>query len=232
MKDSIPRALVTGGSSGIGRELVLGLDSRGWQVDFCGRNADGLDETARHTNSAMGFQCDLALHSDTLKLVRELAARGSLNLLVNNAGSFQPGLLESQDASMIAREIQINLVAPLQLLSELLRADLLSRGSRIITILSVAANTVFSGSSIYGGAKAGLAQAMNVVREELREKGILVCNVHPGATLTPAWGEQGQKLAEKLMPAESLARIILDSCLGDPRVLVEELVLRPPTGDL
>jgi NAD(P)-dependent dehydrogenase (short-subunit alcohol dehydrogenase family) len=231
-RDEGRRALVTGGSSGIGRELVIGLSHRRWDVEFCGRNEAGLLETSRLAGSHRFHRCDVTNPDQLESMLSQLTTAGPLDLLINNAGQFQPAPLLEHTREQIEACISTNLVAPVVLLQHLVNLGLLGRNALVINILSVSADTVFPGCTWYGASKAGLGQAMRVARQELRHMGIRICNVTPGATLTPAWGNQGQNLADRLMPSAALAECILQACLSDGSVLVEEMVLRPPGGDL
>jgi short-subunit dehydrogenase len=69
------------------------------------------------------------------------------------------------------------------------------------------------------------------MRAELRDKGVRVCCVYPGATVSPSWAGSGVDAA-RLMPAEDVARAFLDVYRLTRRTVVEEIVLRPQRGDL
>lgn len=70
-----------------------------------------------------------------------------------------------------------------------------------------------------------------VMRAELRDRGVRVCCVHPGGTLSPSWKGSGVRAA-RLMPAADVARAFLDVYRLTRRTVVEEIVLRPQLGDL
>ncbi len=226
------QALVTGGGSGIGRELARELARQGFRTWICGRREKALKETAGGFREMHCLPADLCEREQLGRLARNLAAEGPLDLLVHNAGVFEAAPLLSQDEDRLRRMLRLNLEAPLLLTRELYGQGLLERGARIVNILSVAAETVFPGCSVYGASKAGLRMAMQCLREELREEGISVCNVLPGATRTPAWGEEGERLGERIMDPEELAKSLCAILLQPQGIVPEELVLRPPLGDL
>jgi short-subunit dehydrogenase len=70
-----------------------------------------------------------------------------------------------------------------------------------------------------------------VMRAELREAGVRVCCVYPGATVSPSWANSGVDPA-RMMPAEDVARAFLDVYRLSRRTVVEEIVLRPQRGDI
>lgn len=226
------RALVTGGNSGIGRALLKELSARGWEIEFCGRNEETLEAAAREFPNGFARRCDLRNPLELLAYLQDVAQRGPLDLVVNNAGLYNPSPLDSQTPQAVDDLVSTNLIAPIRVVQECLKRHLLLPGSTVITISSVAADTAFDGSAVYGATKAGLSQAMRVARQELRSKGIRFCNIHPGATRTPAWGDLADDLSNKLMSPESVAQVVLAACLDHPDVVVEEMILRPPTGDL
>jgi short-subunit dehydrogenase len=74
----------------------------------------------------------------------------------------------------------------------------------------------------------GLAK---VLRAETKSAGVRVCCVYPGATWSPSWSESGVA-AERMMPAEDVARAFLEVYRLSRQTVVEEIVLRPQAGDL
>jgi hypothetical protein len=65
----------------------------------------------------------------------------------------------------------------------------------------------------------------------MRASGVLVTNVHPGATWTPSWQASGID-PKRMMPAAGVARAIVDAWRLGPGTFVEDLILRPPAGDV
>ena len=96
---------------------------------------------------------------------------------------------------------------------------------------SIAGLEIYPNSAAYCAAKFGVTGLSKVLREELREKGVRVTTVHPGATVSPSW--KGSGVAdERIMPAEDVARAFYDIYALSRRTVVEEIVLRPQLGDL
>jgi NAD(P)-dependent dehydrogenase (short-subunit alcohol dehydrogenase family) len=83
----------------------------------------------------------------------------------------------------------------------------------------------------YGAAKHGLLGLARSLREEVRELGLRVTTLLPGATYTGSWAASGLPEA-RFMPPEDLARLVVDLHRLSDRTVVEEVLLRPQLGDL
>ncbi|HEX9615217.1 MAG TPA: SDR family NAD(P)-dependent oxidoreductase, partial [Bacteroidota bacterium] len=107
------------------------------------------------------------------------------------------------------------------------------KGGMIVNIISYAAKTTYTGSAAYSAAKAGTQAMMNVVREEVRKHGIRIVNVYPGAVFTAMWSSKHRaSMGDSMIPAEHLARVICEATLQPASLTTEEIVVRPPVGDL
>ncbi len=150
-------AIVTGGSSGIGRACAVALLNDGWSVTIGGRRADALDETLRLAgeNGARGLAvpCDLATADGVATLFAATAERyGRLDLLFNNAGMFTPGvLLEDLTLEQWRAALDINLTASFLCTQAAFRAFKAQdpMGGRIINNGSISAHAPRPNSSPY-----------------------------------------------------------------------------------
>ena len=149
-------ALVTGGSSGLGRELVLSLAARGWTVVTDGRRADRLAELADPGIVTVPGDLTDADHRTALRA--ELTGLGRLDLLVHNAGTLGPSplpRLETITPDQLQQTWRPNVGAPLVLTGELLDLLVASRGT-VVAITSDAAVEHYPGWGLYGASKAAL----------------------------------------------------------------------------
>src|SRR5689334_8967350 len=148
-------ALVTGGSSGLGRALVISLFEAGWDVITDGRRADRLTELPPGVTAIAGDLTDAA-HRATL--IAEVGHRGRLDLLVNNAGSLGPSplpRLEDVTPDDLQALWRPNVGVPLVLTGALLSILRSSRGT-LVSITSDAAVEHYAGWGLYGASKAAL----------------------------------------------------------------------------
>ena len=109
--------------------------------------------------------------------------------------------------------------------------SLLKPGSDIINICSVASLKPYPGGGSYGISKYAMLGFSQNLREELKDAGIRVTAVMPGATLTDSWA--GVELPEeRFIPAEDVAEAVCNAIRLSPRTVVEDIVLRPQLGDI
>jgi len=179
-------ALVTGATSGIGREIAMQLAERGAQVVVHGRSPERGAKTVQDIENAGGsarfVAADLNDADDVRRLAREA---GPVDILINNAGIYRfGGTLDVDDATFDAH-VNVNLRAPHILVQELV-PGMVGRGDgAVVNVSTVAASVPTSGAGIYGATKAGLEQLTRVWADEFGRMGIRVNAVAAGPTDTP-----------------------------------------------
>ena len=155
-----------------------------------------------------------------------------LDILINNAGIAH--------ASRPARELSTddwNDVISTNLTGMFLVTQaalpLMKRGAVIVNNLSIAAKRVFAGSSAYNASKHGALGFTNTLREELREQGIRVIALLPGATNTGIWETLWPDAPrEKMISPDTVARALVDALKLPSDSTVEELIIMPTAGTL
>jgi NADP-dependent 3-hydroxy acid dehydrogenase YdfG len=151
--------------------------------------------------------------------------------LVNNAGKFFASPFLQLKVADFDAQIAANLRSVL-LVSQAFAPGMIRRGrGDIFNLSSIAGLQAYPGGAAYCAAKHGVTGLSAVMRAELKDKGVRVCCIHPGATFSPSWKGSGVP-ATRMMPAEDIARAILDIYRLSRRTVVEEIVLRPQLGDL
>lgn len=193
---SQPIALITGASRGIGAATAKALANRGYHLVLAARNGEALNEVAREVSQLNGgkshvlcIQADVKAVEQCIGLVKSaLDHFGQIDVLVNNAGiAPPPGLLQETAFDKLSDTIDINLKAPLYLMS-LVIPGMAERGKgTIININSVAGQTAFPFWATYDASKFGLRAATEAVGEEQRSNGVRVCGIYPGAVDTEIW---------------------------------------------
>ncbi|MBV8488184.1 MAG: SDR family NAD(P)-dependent oxidoreductase [Planctomycetaceae bacterium] len=187
-------ALVTGASSGLGAAIARELVARKKvsALVLTARRLDRLEALAgelKAADSSLTVQTiavDLAAGQPdaSRRLIDRVAAcQGGLDLLYNNAGLGLPTLFADADADQIARQITVNLTAPL-MLARFAIPLLAPRGGIIVNIGSAITCIPNSALGAYGATKAALAYWNDALRRELRSMGIRVCLVEPGPIST------------------------------------------------
>lgn len=182
-------ALVTGASKGIGAAIAKQLASAGaavavnYRADQTG--ADALVKEITETDGrAVAVRGDVSNSCDVRRLFAEVAeAFGSLDIVVNNAGVYQPMKIEEFTEAEFHREFNTNVLGPLAVIRESL--DYFSpHGGSIVNVGSGASQMCPPGYSIYAASKSALDAVTRVLARELAPRGIRVNSVNPGATLS------------------------------------------------
>lgn len=179
-------ALVTGATSGIGREIALQLARGGAEVVVHGRSAERGAKVVNEIENAGGKARFIAADLNDGDDVRRLAAEaGSVDILINNAGIYEFGATSDTDDATFDEHVNVNLRAPYILVQELV-PGMVSRGKGVVVNVStIAASVPARGAGIYGATKAGLDQLTRVWADEFGQSGVRVNGLAAGPTETP-----------------------------------------------
>jgi NAD(P)-dependent dehydrogenase (short-subunit alcohol dehydrogenase family) len=179
-------ALVTGATSGIGREIALQLAERGAEVVVHGRSAERGAKVVRDIENSDGKARFVAADLSSADDVRRLAAEaGPVGILINNAGIYKFGGTSDLDDATFDEHVNINLRAPYILVQQLV-PGMVGRGrGAVVNVSTLAASVPTSGAGIYGATKAGLEQLTRVWADEFGTLGVRVNAVAAGPTDTP-----------------------------------------------
>lgn len=197
---SIPVALITGASTGIGAVYADRLARRGYSLVLVARDAQRLGVLAEklHTESGVAIEvipADLTQPGDLAK-VEQRIEQGDVELLVNNAGmSLKGGLLENSPAAL-EQIIALNVTAPTRLCSAAARVFTARGDGAIINLSSVLALAPEMFEGVYSGTKAYLLNLSQALAAQLGPRGVYVQAVLPGATRTELWAKAGRDVNE------------------------------------
>ena len=178
-------ALVTGASSGIGREIASALAEAGAAVVLLARRERELDEARRGIEGEGGKAATLAADLGDRKRLREAAAAaasffGPVEILVNAAGiNRRADLLEVSDDDW-DQTLEINLAAPFFLTQSLARWMIARGWGRVINIASLQSQRAFPLTAPYGASKGGIAQLTRAQAQALSPHGVNVNAIAPG----------------------------------------------------
>ncbi|MDO8210104.1 SDR family NAD(P)-dependent oxidoreductase [Conexibacter sp. CPCC 206217] len=181
------RALVTGGSSGIGEAIVERFVAEGASVVLVARDAErGTAVAARHDGAATFLRADIADVASLPDVVeRTLERLGAIDILVNNAGAFAVGPLIEPDEEVFARNFDVNVKGP-YFLTGLVAPSMMRQGQgKIVSITTMAACVGVPGIGVYSASKAAVASLTQTWAAELGPHGINVNAVAPGPVATP-----------------------------------------------
>ena len=207
-------ALVTGGGAGLGRAIVERLLAEGWRVVSVdraeGTTVPGLEHLA----------CDLADRHAVDALAERLGGMGPFGLAVFNAGVSATGRFEAIPIEAYRRLMTVNAETPMLLSAGLVRTGQMAGPMCFVSSLSHF--TGYPGAAVYAASKDALAIYAKSVRKPFARRGVSVTLACPGPLRTdharrhaPAGAD-----ADRRMPPEVAARIILDATLAGRRLVV------------
>lgn len=222
MKIENIRALVTGGGSGIGREIATLLHSRGAEVIICGRDEAKLNAVAGEIG-VTAIRADVSVESDVVSLVRQTIEHfgGGYNVLVNNAGfgSFAP-LVETELGEM-QRIFATNVYGAMMVARESARHFVQRQSGNIINISSSAGSRGFAGGTAYAASKFALSGMTECWRAELRKSNVRVMQLNPSEVQTDFF--KGRPHSERKLRASEIAHAALSMLEMDDRGFITEL---------
>jgi NAD(P)-dependent dehydrogenase (short-subunit alcohol dehydrogenase family) len=156
---------------------------------------------------------------------------GHLDLLVNSAGVAQIAPLSETSDEMWEHTLRTNLTGLFFCCREAAKMMAPRQQGHIVNVLSVASFEVFPGNAAYCASKFGALGMTRVLREELRASKIRVTALMPGPTDTSLWeGYWPEAPREAMMQPDAVARVVLAAIAGEPKAVMEEIVLRPIVG--
>lgn len=183
-------ALVTGASSGIGRELARRIAADGWTVALVARREERLEALAEELRAAHGAEvhviaADLAAAGGAARVESEAARLGlDVGLLVNNAGFGTWGGFAELDRETQLDALRVNVLALADLTHRFLPGMLARGRGRILNVASTAAFQPGPGAAVYYASKACVLHLSEALHEELRGSGVVVTALCPGPTVT------------------------------------------------
>lgn len=230
--------VITGASKGIGNAIAKKLVANGHHVFLTSRNEGDLDLLKQellvnNPNAKIHyFPCDV---SDKIQIkalsVSILSLFRQIDVLINNAGAFMPGHIMDEPEGNLDYLMKTNFESAYHLTRLLLPNMLLRRSGYIINMCSIASLQAYPGGSSYGISKFALLGFSKCLREELKDSGIKVTAIMPGATWSDSWKGSNEP-ADRLMMAEDIAATVAYILSLSPSAVVEEIILRPQLGDL
>ncbi|MCX6991075.1 MAG: 3-oxoacyl-ACP reductase FabG [Chlamydiae bacterium] len=183
------KALITGGTAGIGKDIALSFAKQGAHVTIFGTNAQRAAEVVEELN-ALRVDPDQQFFSDIVNVADKaavdaaiqklLTSWGSVDILVNNAGITKDGLLMKMSEQDWDDVLDINLKSVYNLCQALVRTMLKARSGKIINVSSVVGLTGNAGQVNYAASKSGMIGFTKALAQELATRGICVNCIAPG----------------------------------------------------
>ncbi len=229
--------VLSGGTKGIGRSILELLSEKGLDIVFCARNQSEVEDTVaevseRYGNKVFGVAVDLSKKSEIKNFADFIFSQfDTVDVLINNAGIFVPGKILEEDEGTLQKMMDTNLYSAYHLTRLIAPSMIQKKGGHIINMCSIASQIAYPNGGSYSISKFALLGFSKVLREELKEYGVKVTSILPGATWSASWA--GVDLPpERLMHPTDIARVVWCALTLGPSAVMEDVVIRPQLGDL
>ena len=203
------RALVTGASGGIGREIAKALAAAGARVALSGTRVGALEDVAKEIGADSPIlPCNLSKLDEVDKLVPAAeAALGGLDILINNAGMTRDNLFMRMKDEEWDEVLAVNLTASFHLTRAVLRGMMKQRFGRIIGISSVVGVMGNPGQGNYAASKAGLIGMNKALAHEVASRNITVNSIAPGFIASAMTDDLNDKQRESILSTIPAGRL-------------------------
>lgn len=234
--------IITGASKGIGKAIAELFAANGHDLFLCSRGEVALYKTVEElmtrfpsiTVKAKPF--DLSKKEEAIAFGNWCLSFGIPDIVVNNAGLFEPGSVHNEVDGVLESQVATNLYSAYHVtrtvLPKMMDRPLTSTGrGHIFNMCSIASLHAYANGGAYSISKFALYGFSKNLREEMKPHGIKVTSIHPGAVLSDSWGDYDNS-SKRIMEAADIARMILAASQLSVQACVEDIVIRPQLGDL
>jgi len=210
------RALITGGSSGIGLETAKQFVAEGARVAITGRSLESLRSAKNELGDSTVYIESDAADASSQKHVAETVKKelGNVDILFVNAGVAELKPFEQWDEAAYDRSFATNVRGPFFLIQALL--SVFANPASIILNASINAHIGMANTSVYGATKAALLSLARTLSGELISRGIRVNAVSPGPIATPLYGKLGFSAAQLQATADAIKSQVPAKRFGSP----------------
>lgn len=226
--------LITGASSGIGKECAIQLNLTGHHLILIGRNEERLSELCRQLSSAEFHVCDVSKYEEVKNLSHLLSSRGiEIDVLINNAGIGYFNPLISADIDEWQEMIHTNITGVANVIHAFL-PSLLKQYGHVINLGSLASHQVFPNSGIYCATKHAVLAISESLRIEFPGK-LRVTTISPGSVDTPfIMQTKSEEMLKQYkdyfasgLPASLVAEQIIHAIQAPRTSVISEIIIRP-----
>lgn len=229
--------IVTGASKGIGKAIAEIFAAYGHHLFICSRGELALYKTMEELQTkypsaiikAKPF--DLSRREEAKAFGIWCLEHGVPDVLVNNAGLFEPGSVHNEPEGTLESQLATNLYSAYHLTRTVLPWMMGKRSGHIFNMCSIASLHAYANGGAYSISKFAIHGFSKNLREEMKPHGIKVTSVLPGAVLSDSWGGFDNS-KKRIMEAADIAKLVYAASHLSPAACVEDIVVRPQLGDL
>jgi len=229
--------IVTGASRGIGKAVAEIFAANGHDLFLSSRNEVALYKAMEElqTNypsvSIKAKAFDLSDKQQAKDLGNWCLKYTVPDIIVNNAGLFEPGSVYNEPEGVLESQLAINVSSAYHLTRTLLPQMMKRKSGHIINLCSIASLDAYNNGGAYSISKFAMYGFSKNLREEMKPYNIKVTSVHPGAVLTDSWSGYDNS-SKRIMEAEDIAKMVYACTQLSAGACVEDIVMRPQLGDL
>lgn len=223
------KALITGAGKGIGKAIAIALAKEGVHLGIIARSSIDLETLQEELTTTYGVDvfiaaADIAIQTEVDDAVAALSSRlGSIDILINNAGTAQFGTLIDMEPAHWERIIQTNLMGTYYMTRAVLPALLSQSSGSIINIASTAGERGFATGSAYCASKFAVLGMTEALMQEVRKSNIRVTALTPSTVNTELAVNTGLKIGDedRMMQPEDVAELVLVTLKLPDRVFIK-----------
>jgi len=231
-------AIITGASKGIGKAIAEKLVLQNCNIAICARDEKQLQETKSQLqilNPAVAIftmVADLSKKNEAQLFGKQcLENFPTIDILINNAGSYMPGDITTEADGTIEKMIETNLYSAYHLSRIIVPKMQAQMSGHIFNMSSIAGLQAYKNGGAYSISKFALQGFSKNLREELKSYFVKVTTINPGATMSDSWSGSGIE-EDRIMKAADIAEVLWNAYQLSKQTVVEDIVLRPILGDL
>ncbi|MBL0132403.1 MAG: SDR family oxidoreductase [Chitinophagaceae bacterium] len=234
--------IITGASKGIGKALAEIFAANGHDLFLCSRGELALYKTVEElmtrfpavTIKAKPF--DLSKKEEAIAFGKWCLSFGIPDILINNAGLFEPGSVHNEADGLLENQLATNLYSAYHVtrtvLPGMMERPMTNSGKgHIINMCSIASLNAYANGGAYSISKFALHGFSKNLREEMKPYGIKVTSIFPGAVMSASWGDYDNS-DKRIMEADDIAKMVFAASQLSVQACVEDIVIRPQLGDL
>ena len=230
--------IITGASRGFGKSIAEIFAANGHNLYISSRNEVSLYKAMEELTTRFP---EVSIKAKPFDLSRKeqvkdfgnwiLGFNISIDILINNAGSFEPGSVYNEPEGTMENMMTVNFYSAYHLTRLLIHKMIAQRNGHIFNMCSIASFQAYKNGGAYSISKFALAGFSKNLREEMKPNGIKVTAVYPGAAYTDSWAGSGID-PKRIMVADDVAKMIYAASQLSVQACVEDIILRPQLGDL
>ncbi|MGB3153064.1 MAG: SDR family oxidoreductase [Chitinophagaceae bacterium] len=234
--------IITGASKGIGKALAEIFAANGHDLFLCSRGELALYKTVEELMTRFpavtikAKPVDLSKKEEAIAFGKWCLSFGIPDILINNAGLFEPGSVHNEADGLLENQLATNLYSAYHVtrtvLPGMMERPMTNSGKgHIINMCSIASLNAYANGGAYSISKFALHGFSKNLREEMKPYGIKVTSIFPGAVMSASWGDYDNS-DKRIMEADDIAKMVFAASQLSVQACVEDIVIRPQLGDL